>query len=74
MNKNEQKNKEDLNNAFNNLKHYYNLMIIGLSYVLYLSAREMLGFSSDKASNIAGVTTVLLIITIYRYLKNNVRY
>ena len=72
MDKDKQDNKQEANlkNAFNNFKQYCILTILADAYILFLSMREILGLGEDASASIAGITTVLLAITIYHFVKS----
>lgn len=68
---------KETKNAFNDIKMFLYLLLCSELYMLYLSGKDMffekIYFSSGVVGSVAGINTVLLILTIIhiRKIKNS---
>ncbi|WP_312832579.1 hypothetical protein [Sedimentibacter saalensis] len=69
----ERKNKEENKNAFNDIKMFLYLLLCSEFFMLYLSGKQMFYENVDCSPAVAGINTVLLILTILhiRKIRNN---
>lgn len=69
----DRKNKEENKNAFNDIKMFLYLLLCSEFFMLYLSGRQMFFENVDCSPAVAGINTVLLILTIIhiRKIKNS---
>ncbi|KAF5043065.1 hypothetical protein DSECCO2_506160 [anaerobic digester metagenome] len=65
----ERKNKEENKNAFNDIKMFLYLLLCSEFFMLYLSGRQMFYENVDCSPAVAGINTVLLILTILHIRK-----
>ncbi|MEL7607680.1 MAG: hypothetical protein AAGU39_16695 [Sedimentibacter saalensis] len=65
----ERKNKEENKNAFNDIKMFLYLLLCSEFFMLYLSGRQMFFENVDCSPAVAGINTVLLILTILHIRK-----
>lgn len=63
--------KEDneIKNAFNDLRMFLQLLTISQVGILYVSLRQMIFENLDASPIVAGITTPLLLMTIYHIRK-----
>jgi len=62
-------NTEASKNAFNDLKMFLYLLLCSEVYMLFLSGRQMFFENRDSSPAVAGINTVLLILTILHIKK-----
>lgn len=62
---------EDKENAFNNIEIFLKLLLVSQLFMLYLSGRQMFFEDIDSSPAVAGINTVLLIMTIHHMRKFN---
>lgn len=60
---------EENKNSFNNIKIFLKLLLVSQIFMLYLSGRQMFFEDIDCAPVVAGINTILLIITIHHMRK-----
>lgn len=60
---------EENKNSFNDIKVFLNLLLVSQLFMLYLSGRQMFFENIDCSPAVAGINTVLLIITIHHMKK-----
>lgn len=65
----ERKNKEENKNAFNDIKMFLYLLLGSEFFMLYLTGRQMFFENVDCSPAVAGINTVLLILTILHIRK-----
>lgn len=65
----ERKNKEENKNAFNDIKMFLYLLLCSEFFMLYLSGKQMFYENVDCSPAVAGINTVLLILTILHIRK-----
>lgn len=65
----ERKNKEENKNAFDDIKMFLYLLLCSEFFMLYLSGRQMFFENVDCSPAVAGINTVLLILTILHIRK-----
>ncbi len=65
----EGKNKEENKNAFNDIKMFLYLLLCSELIMLYLSGKQMFFENIDCSPAVAGINTVLLILTILHIRK-----
>ncbi|WP_019227891.1 hypothetical protein [Sedimentibacter sp. B4] len=65
----ERKNKEENKNAFNDIKMFLYLLLCSEFFMLYLSGKQMFFENVDCSPAVAGINTVLLILTILHIRK-----
>lgn len=56
-------------NAFNDIDLFLGLLLATEIYILCMSYGEMLELLEDRSPHIAGLVSVLLIMTIYHFIK-----
>lgn len=65
----ERKNKEETKNAFNDIKMFLYLLLCSELFMLFLSGKQMFFENVDCSPAVAGINTVLLILTILHIRK-----
>lgn len=65
----ERKNKEENKNAFNDIKMFLYLLLCSEFFMLYLSGKQMFYENVDCSPAVAGINTVLLILSILHIRK-----
>lgn len=65
----QRKNKEENKNAFNDIKMFLYLLLCSEFFMLYLSGKQMFYENVDCSPAVAGINTVLLILTILHIRK-----
>ncbi len=68
--KNSSKNVNEVQNAFNNIRKFLRLLLFAELYIIILSVVQMIYENRDVLPQIAGVNTVLLILTMHHIRKN----
>ncbi|MFA7412128.1 MAG: hypothetical protein WCZ27_07775 [Tissierellaceae bacterium] len=64
-----EENIEENKNSFNDIKIFLKLLLVSQLFMLYLSGRQMFFENIDCSPAVAGINTILLIITIHHIRK-----